>query len=85
MRKRETDPLSIPIIEEDRFLSSPGWAEMIRKVYEAREWNLDLIILRIQRFRLLPYGMKEMKARTSRIGGEGGIRTHGSDIIGTIA
>ena len=53
---------------------------MIRKVYEAREWNLDRIIMRIQRFRLLPYGMKEMKARTARTGGEGGIRTHGSDI-----
>jgi hypothetical protein len=34
MRKRRTGPLSIPIIEEDRFIPSPGWAEMIRKVYE---------------------------------------------------
>ena len=53
---------------------------MIRKAYRAKEWNLNLIIMLIQRFRLLPYGMKDMKARIGRTGGEGGIRTHGSDI-----
>ena len=61
MHKRRTDPLSIPIIEEGRFFPCQGWAEMIRKVYGAKEWNLNRIIMRMQKFRLLPYGMKEMK------------------------
>ena len=80
MRKRGADPLSIPIIEEGRFLPCQGWAEMIRKVYRAKEWNLNRIIMRIRRFRLWLYGVKNMKVRIGRTGGEGGIRTHGSDI-----
>lgn len=34
MRWEEVDTAHLPIIEEDHFVPSRGWAEMIRTVYE---------------------------------------------------